>query len=73
MGAVRELGHLGETTLMRLARNQRGEMDYPMHPDLKVGNTFTDFELPDQDGTSQKLSKLIRGFPTVLIFSRGYY
>ena len=41
--------------------------------DLKVGNTFPDFELSDQDGKSQKLSKLIRGFPTVLIFSRGYY
>jgi len=48
-------------------------MDYPMHPDLKVGNTFTDFELPDQDSKSQKLSELIRGFPTVLIFGRGYY
>ncbi len=48
-------------------------MDYPMHQDLKVGNTFPDFELPDQDGESRKLSELIRGFPTVLIFSRGYY
>ena len=48
-------------------------MDYPMHPELKVGSTFLDFELPDQDGKSQKLSELIRGFPTVLIFSRGYY
>ncbi len=59
---------------MRLWRGTGGKtMDYPMHPDLKVGNTFPDFELPDQDGKSQKLSKLIRGFPTVLIFSRGYY
>ena len=48
-------------------------MDHPMHPDLKIGNKFPDFELPDQDDESQKLSKLIRGFPTVLIFSRGYY
>ncbi len=48
-------------------------MDYQMHPDLKAGNTFPDFELPDQDGESRKLSTLIRGFPTVLIFSRGYY
>ena len=62
-----------EKLLAALARNERGDMDYPMHPDLKVGNTFPDFELPDQDGKSQKLSKLIRGFPTVLIFSRGYY
>ena len=48
-------------------------MDYPTHPDLRVGSAFPDFELPDQDDKSQKLSKLIRGFPTVLIFSRGYY
>ncbi len=48
-------------------------MDYPMDPDLKVGNTFPDFELPDHDSKAQKLSELIRGFPTVLIFSRGYY
>ncbi len=44
-----------------------------LQPELKVGNKFPDFELPDQDGKSQKLSKLIRGFPTFLIFSRGYY
>ncbi len=48
-------------------------MDYPIHPELTVGNMFPDFELPDQNGESRKLSKLIRGFPTVLIFSRGYY
>lgn len=48
-------------------------MDYPMHADLKVGRKFPDFELPDQDGENRQLSKLIRGFPTVLIFSRGYY
>ena len=44
-----------------------------MHPDLQVGNRFPDFELPDQDGEMRQLSNLIRGFPTVLIFSRGYY
>ena len=48
-------------------------MDYPMHPDLRVNNKFPDFELPDQDGKAQRLSELIRGFPTVLIFSWGYY
>ena len=48
-------------------------MNYPMHPDLQVGHEFPDFELPDQAGTPRRLSKLIRGFPTVLIFSRGYY
>ncbi len=44
-----------------------------MDPDLEVGNQFPDFELPNQDGRMQQLSQLIRGFPTVLIFSRGYY
>ena len=62
-----------EVTIALWRGTKRGDMDYPMHQDLKVGNRFTDFELPDQDNKSQKLSKLIRGFPTVLIFSRGYY
>jgi peroxiredoxin len=48
-------------------------MDYPMHPDLKVGNKFPDFELPDHTGEIRKLSQLLRGFPGVLIFSRGYF
>ena len=48
-------------------------MGYPMHPDLKVGNKFPNFELPDHTGTPQKLSQLLRGFPAVLIFSRGHY
>ncbi len=48
-------------------------MDYPMRADLKVDNKFPDFELPDHTGQKQKLSQLLRGFPGVLIFSRGYY
>ena len=48
-------------------------MNLPMHPDLKVGNKFPNFELPDQNSENQKLSQLLRGFPGVLIFSRGYY
>ncbi len=48
-------------------------MDYPMHPELKVGNKFPDLELPDQTGTLRKLSQLWRGFPGTLIFGRGYY
>ena len=43
-------------------------MNYPMHPELKIGNKFQDFELPDQTGTPHKLSHLLRGFPGVLIF-----
>jgi len=48
-------------------------MDYPMHPDLKIGNKFPNFTLPDHTGEPRQLSKLLRGFPGVLIFSRGYY
>jgi len=48
-------------------------MEFPMHPELKVGNKFPDFELPDHTGTSSKLSQQLHGFPGVLIFNRGYY
>ncbi len=41
--------------------------------DLIVGNKFPDFELPDQDGTTQKLSQWMRGWPTALIFYRGVW
>jgi peroxiredoxin len=45
----------------------------PMRADLKVGATFPDFELPDQTGKPLKLSQIVHGFPTVLIFGRGYF
>jgi peroxiredoxin len=48
-------------------------VDYPMRADLKAGNKFPNFELPDQTGEPRKLSQLLRGFPGVLIFSRGHY
>jgi len=48
-------------------------MKYPMHPDLKIGAKFPDFELPDHTGEMRRLSKIMRGFPTALIFSRGYF
>ena len=48
-------------------------MDLPMRPDLKVGNKFPNFELPDHNGERQKLSQTLRGFPGVLIFSRGHF
>jgi hypothetical protein len=38
-------------------------MDYPMRSDLRIGNQFPDFELPDQTGEARKLSQLLRGFP----------
>jgi peroxiredoxin len=47
--------------------------NYPMRSDLKVGNKFPDFELPDQNGTPQRLTSLLHGFPGALFFSRGYF
>lgn len=44
-----------------------------MRADLMAGNRFPDFELPDHTGVAKKLSQLLRGFPGVLIFDRGYY
>ena len=48
-------------------------MDLPMRADIKVGEKFPNFELPDHTGEVQKLSQLLRGFPGVLIFSRGHF
>ena len=44
-----------------------------MRDDLKPGNTFPDIELPNHDKETVTLSSLVRGFPTVLVFSRGYF
>jgi len=47
--------------------------DFKMREDLRVGNKFPDLELPDQDGTPQNVSELLRGFPGALIFGRGIF
>ena len=44
-----------------------------MRENLRPGETFPDIELPLEDGNLTKLSSLMRGFPTVVVFSRGYY
>jgi len=44
-----------------------------MRENLRPGETFPDFELPNENGTATKLSGLMRGFPTVVVFSRGHY
>jgi peroxiredoxin len=44
-----------------------------MREELRPGNPFPDIELPDQDERIVQLSSLMRGFPTVVVFSRGYY
>ena len=44
-----------------------------MKDSLKLGETFPDIELPDHEGAVVKLSSIIRGFPTAVVFSRGYF
>ena len=44
-----------------------------MRDDLQPGNPFPDFELPNQDGTLVKLSDLMDGWPTAVVFVRGHF
>ena len=48
-------------------------MQDPIRADLKIGNQFPDFELPDTYKKMRKLSGLLGGFPGVLIFIRGSF
>ena len=44
-----------------------------MRQDLKPGNQFPDFTLPDHNGQEVQLGQLMGGWPTVLTFNRGNY
>ena len=44
-----------------------------MKAELKPGNPFPDFTLPDQDGETASLKERMRGMPVVLTFNRGNY
>ena len=44
-----------------------------MKDSLKPGETFPDIELPNHEGAVVRLSSIIRGFPTAVVFSRGYF
>jgi hypothetical protein len=46
---------------------------WAMRENLRPGEKFPDIELPNHDGVLTKLSSLMGGFPTVVVFSRGYY
>jgi len=45
----------------------------PMREDLRVGNQFPDFELPEVSGRMWRLSRLLGDYPGVLHFSRGAF
>ena len=40
---------------------------------LRPGEKFPDIELVNENDELTKLSSLMRGFPTAVVFSRGYY
>lgn len=44
-----------------------------MKENLRPGEKFPDIELSNQDKEIVRLSSIMRGFPTVVVFSRGYY
>jgi hypothetical protein len=66
---------------MRDARARRPDWAYPASappvseppPALRPGRVFPDFSLPDQDGKPARLSELMDGWPTALIFIRGHF
>jgi peroxiredoxin len=47
--------------------------ELPMRDDLRAGNKFPDFELPDIEGGEHRLSGLLGEYPGVLIFGRGSF
>jgi peroxiredoxin len=44
-----------------------------MRPDITPGGTFPDYELPDQNGTAQRLSEIQGDDPLILTLARGHY
>jgi len=44
-----------------------------MRDNLRPGQEFPDIELANDNEERTKLSSLMRGFPTAVVFSRGYY
>jgi peroxiredoxin len=44
-----------------------------MRKNLRAQEQFPDIELPNHKGEPTKLSRLIGGFPIVVVFSRGAY
>ena len=44
-----------------------------MRDNLRPGQKFPDIELANDNEERTKLSGLMRGFPTAVVLSRGYY
>jgi hypothetical protein len=58
-------------------RNRRAAMlklrRCTVRKNLRPGEKFPDIELVNENDELTKLSSLMRGFPTAVVFSRGYY
>ena len=69
------LGGIYDRKWKRSARSHelRRKWRWAMRENLRPGETFPDIELASDDGKLTKLSSLMRGFPTVVVFSRGHY
>lgn len=46
---------------------------FTMRENLRPGEKFPDIELVNENDELTKVSSLMRGFPTAVVFSRGYY
>ena len=44
-----------------------------MRENLRPGEKFPDIELVNENDELTKVSSLMRGYPTAVVFSRGYY
>jgi hypothetical protein len=66
-----------EPALLDLRRNHRAAMlklrRCTVRQNLRPGEKFPDIELVNENDQRTKLSSLMRGFPTAVVFSRGYY
>lgn len=69
---VTERAYIDYTITRKLILNPKGRK-MKLHSDLKPGNKFPNFELPDQTGEVLKLTQRMRGWPSILVFYRGVW
>ncbi len=70
-GNMKQLCAFGLAAQWRAAMLNRRR--WIMRENLLPGEKFPDIELVNENDEPTKLSSLMRGFPTAVVFSRGYY
>jgi cytochrome oxidase Cu insertion factor (SCO1/SenC/PrrC family) len=68
---INGINHLEASSLQVVI--SRRKITMKMREDLKPGNKFPNFELPDQDGETLQLSQRMRGWPIIVVFYRGVW